>query len=369
MAPFYRSADPVALPGVCPGWAYGDFLSSVADLGDGLREAVQGGADFALVRVAHDQVFTQEGPLPLPVYCFGDETRALDRLAGWVESDPAAHGSLGPIWLCDPVSAALRAETAPTFPDPGIAASLGPSSGPLAVDLTGWAEAGAPPAWLVGAALGTVSEWLSHLCGPEAGANRIARNLLILVPVGTSFFPGLALLRTIRAGVRQVLTAFGADGSDAPALWALTDATDLARDDADTNLIRCTTAAMASAMGGADALSILPHDHHDGGSARGRRLARNISHLLREEAHLGRVADPAGGAWYVEQLTRGLGNAGWALFRGWEARGGLARCLGEGDIQSTLAGFRRDREQEEASGARIRVGVNRFLAAEESNAS
>ncbi len=37
-----------------------------------------------------------------------------------------------------------------------------------------------------------------------------------------------------------------------------------------------------------------------------RRIARNTQSLLVEEAGIARVADPAGGSWYVEHLTDDL---------------------------------------------------------------
>ena len=37
-----------------------------------------------------------------------------------------------------------------------------------------------------------------------------------------------------------------------------------------------------------------------------RRIARNTQLLLLEESHVGRVLDPAGGSWFVEDLTEQL---------------------------------------------------------------
>ncbi|WP_367921493.1 methylmalonyl-CoA mutase family protein, partial [Nocardioides ginsengisoli] len=47
----------------------------------------------------------------------------------------------------------------------------------------------------------------------------------------------------------------------------------------------------------------------------GRRIARNVNHLLIDESHVAAVADPAGGAYAVEQLTGDLAAAGWAEFQ------------------------------------------------------
>jgi methylmalonyl-CoA mutase len=54
-----------------------------------------------------------------------------------------------------------------------------------------------------------------------------------------------------------------------------------------------------------------------------RRMARNTQLLLLEESHLGRVVDPGGGSWFVEDLTRSLAESAWSLFRDVEAKGGF----------------------------------------------
>jgi methylmalonyl-CoA mutase len=63
------------------------------------------------------------------------------------------------------------------------------------------------------------------------------------------------------------------------------------------------------------------------GSGFARRIARNTQLLLLEESHVGRVLDPAGGSWYVEDLTEQLAQRAWQQFQAAEeraARGGFA---------------------------------------------
>ncbi len=54
-----------------------------------------------------------------------------------------------------------------------------------------------------------------------------------------------------------------------------------------------------------------------------RRMARNTQLLLLEESHIGRVLDPGGGSWFVEDLTQALAVQAWQHFRDIEARGGF----------------------------------------------
>ena len=73
------------------------------------------------------------------------------------------------------------------------------------------------------------------------------------------------------------------------------------------NMLRGTVAALAAGVGGADAVTVVPFDEPSGqDTAFGRRIARNTSALLLQESHVGKVADPAGGAYAVEKLTADL---------------------------------------------------------------
>ena len=80
------------------------------------------------------------------------------------------------------------------------------------------------------------------------------------------------------------------------------------------NMLRTTVAAFAATVGGADAVTVQPFDRPLGRpDAFGRRIARNQMALLTDEAHVGAVTDPAGGAWAVERLTHDLAAAAWEV--------------------------------------------------------
>jgi methylmalonyl-CoA mutase len=66
------------------------------------------------------------------------------------------------------------------------------------------------------------------------------------------------------------------------------------------NINRATLVAFAAAASGASSIMVHPAD------GLSRRLARNISLILKHECALDQVADPAGGSWYLERLTQTL---------------------------------------------------------------
>jgi methylmalonyl-CoA mutase len=103
------------------------------------------------------------------------------------------------------------------------------------------------------------------------------------------------------------------------------------------NLLRGTAAAFGALIGGAGGLLLIPFNTRAGTpDAFARRLARNTQAILREESHLGQVADAAGGSWYAEQLTSELAASAWDNFRDIEAKGGLLPALEDGMVGDAI---------------------------------
>lgn len=94
------------------------------------------------------------------------------------------------------------------------------------------------------------------------------------------------------------------------------------------NVLYNTTAAMAAVIGGCDTLCITPFNSNlSEPDSFSRRISRNISHILKEEAHLDYVADPAGGAYAIEQLTLQIAEQSLEMIKTIEHKGGLLKTL------------------------------------------
>ena len=99
------------------------------------------------------------------------------------------------------------------------------------------------------------------------------------------------------------------------------------------NIVRGTIAALGAAVGGADAVSVLPFSVALGvPDAFARRIARNTQTILIEEANIHRVADAAAGSGAIEALTDALCATAWTLFQAIEREGGAAEALEAGSI-------------------------------------
>lgn len=138
--------------------------------------------------------------------------------------------------------------------------------------------------------------------------------------------------------------------------------------DPHVNMLRITIAVFAAAIGGADAISVLPFTAALGlPDDFARRNARNIQLVLRDEADLAKVSDAAAGSGAVEDLTDQLCAAAWTLFQEIEAAGGCAAALERGIIQRKVAAVRAERQAAIASGKDALTGTTIF-AADESQA-
>lgn len=148
------------------------------------------------------------------------------------------------------------------------------------------------------------------------------------------YFKTIAKLRAARIIWARMT---GACGVNVPArIEARSSRRMLADQDVWTNMLRLTIASFGAATGGADAVVLGAFTDPLGlPTAFARRQSRNIQLVLMEEAHVGAVADPARGAWFVESLTDQLARAGWAAFQAIEAAGGAVAALEAGKVAAT----------------------------------
>jgi len=198
----------------------------------------------------------------------------------------------------------------------------------------------------------------------EAGmtAEQALRGTVLGVAVDQEYFDSLAKVRALRLIWRSLSRAFGAE---TPAvIEARSSRRMLSARDPWPNLLRLTAAGFAGAVGGADAVVLDGFSRANGRpDAFARRQARNTQLVLMEEAHVGRVDDPAAGSWFLDQRTRELAEAGWAEFRMIEAEGGIVEALRGHVIQPRVARARQSLEAALTNGAAQMVGVTKFVDA------
>jgi methylmalonyl-CoA mutase len=237
------------------------------------------------------------------------------------------------------------------------------------VSTTPYHDAGAGPVEELALALASGVACLRRLTDAGLDVDRAAGQLGFAFSVGRDLFGEIAKLRAARRLWSKVVTACGGS-EEACRMWihARTSAATATVYDAKMNLLRGSGQGFAAAVAGVDSLAVTPYDGLPGtADDRSRRLAINIQHILAEEAHLGRVLDPAGGSWYLESLTEQLGRAAWSRFQDWEREGGMEPCLLSGKITEHLKAVAARRQQAVAQREVVIVGVSAFAnLAEES---
>ena len=192
-------------------------------------------------------------------------------------------------------------------------AELARRAGVLAavVDATAVHEQGASDVQEVGWALAAVASYLRRLEAAGFPVTEAAGLVELRLAATDDQFVTIAKLRAVRRLWGRVLELSGAEPVELR-VHAVTSRPMMSKYDPWVNMLRTTVAAFAAGVGGADAVTVVPFDSPVGEPDEfSRRIARNTSSLLLAESHLGRVADPAAGAWAVEKLTDELALAAW----------------------------------------------------------
>ncbi len=200
----------------------------------------------------------------------------------------------------------------------------------------------------------------------EAGLNASdsLRQISFRLAADDDQFMTIAKFRVLRRLWARVAEVVGEPDAGAARVHAVTSTPMMAQRDPWVNMLRTTVAAFGAGVGGADTVLVQPFDAAIPGGLPGtaasfaRRIARNTQLLLLEESHLGRVLDPGGGSWFVEDLTEALAEKAWEHFQQIEANGGFAAA---GDyVAAKIAEVRDMREDDINHRRKALTGVNEY---------
>jgi len=210
--------------------------------------------------------------------------------------------------------------------------------------------------------IATGIDYLRQLTDAGMGVDAAARQIGFSYAVSGDFFTQVAKLRAARwLWAKVVLSAGGEPACAAMHMHCGTSRFSKARLDPWVNMLRATAECTAAVLGGAHSIATLPFDCVLGPADElARRVARNTQVVLREESHLGEVADPAGGSWFIERLTNDLARAAWTELRSIEAEGGVVRALGSGKMVDAIRDVADEREKVLSSRKAALVGVSEF---------
>lgn len=132
----------------------------------------------------------------------------------------------------------------------------------------------------------------------------------------------------------------------------------------DVNVVRVAIQALAAVLGGTQSLHTNAYDEALGlPTADSARLALRTQQVVAYESGAAATADPLGGSYYVEWLTDRVEGEARALLAEVERLGGAVAAVESGYVSRQIEDSAYRYQQEVEGGARVVVGVNRFVEA------
>ena len=182
------------------------------------------------------------------------------------------------------------------------------------------------------------------------------------IAVTSDLYSALAKTRGARMLLRHLCSVIGVDKSKTanlmPSLHVFTSDRMMTRIEPMNNVLRHVTASLGAALGGAEIMTTLPHDWLTGSTDMSRRLARNIQLIMRDEARLDQVADPAHGAPSLEAISQAIAEKAWQVFQDIEARGGAMAAVTSGMVRDWAAAASASRQARMDDRDQAMLGIN-----------
>jgi methylmalonyl-CoA mutase len=382
LAPFYTLEDlptpapqsqfhPISdLPGMPPR-IWSNMVSVLSgDSNEEVLQALQNGAEGLVLHLygVEDLSDLLKGVLPqyIPILIqpLGNPVMALKAFLEWSDATGASAESIsgGLLWtpsdLCfeQNESYGLSLET---FQELQEMTDPYPSFKAFCINTSRYSESGANPLDALVFALGELIEIVDKSgIDPEV----IFSKLFLQASVADNHFGEIARLKAFRKAVVRLAKLYSLDFKEENfTLLCQTSTWSKSILDLNTNLIRQTSEAMASVLGGANYLWVKPLYEEDSDEMH-RRLARNVSTILKEEAYLDKVQDPAAGSFFIEKITSDILQLIQTEIQNIETNGGWLKALEKGEIHTKTKANRVKVQQAVAEGLISKIGTNTFLA-------
>lgn len=325
--------------------------SSAAELSEKLRSALEKGQtaiafhserieDLKEINKAVADFYTK---YPFSVEVYRNQPQILseltkldssEKISGYIAMDPLAASVCGKLNERSIEKAYDQcAKTAST------AAEKMPKLRTILADSTVYHNGGANAVQELAFATASGVSHLQQLLDRGLSLQDILSKMVFKFSIGSNFFMEIAKLRAARMIWGKVTEAYGASGDEQKMIISA-DTSFFSKSvyDPYVNMLRAGNEAFAAVLGGVQYLHVSPYNEPEANeSPLSDRIARNTQLILREEAHLRKVSDPAGGSWYIEYITNELTKKAWSLFLEIEDLNGMAEALKTGWIQEQIS--------------------------------
>ncbi len=212
-------------------------------------------------------------------------------------------------------------------------------------------------------ALAAGNDYLSRLTDAGVDAETAARKLRFSFSVTSNYFMEIAKFRAARMLWANIVKEYNPAKNCACKMMIHARTADWNQTvyDPYVNMLRGTTEAMSATIAGVHSLEVTPFDAaFEAPTEFSKRIARNVELLLKNESHFDQVVDPAGGSYYVENLTQSIATEAWKLFLEIEEKGGYTEAYKAGFIRERIAASAAAKDKAIATRRQTLLGANQY---------
>ena len=191
----------------------------------------------------------------------------------------------------------------------------------------------------------------------------VARKVRFTFAVTSNYFMEIAKFRAARMLWANIVKGYNPEKECSCKMFAhaVTSTWNQTAYDPYVNMLRGTTEAMSATLAGVHSLEVLPFDYaFEQPTEFSKRIARNVELLLKHESHFDQVIDPAGGSYYIENLTKNIAEQAWKLFLEVEDKGGYVEAYKAGFIVDKVKASAAAKDKNIATRREILLGANQY---------
>ncbi|WP_417765868.1 methylmalonyl-CoA mutase [Spongiibacter tropicus] len=229
-------------------------------------------------------------------------------------------------------------------------------------------EAGADAALELAYTLADGKEYIRTAIAAGLDIDKFAGRLSFFWGIGMNFYMEIAKMRAARLLWAEIVSEFEPKNPRSKMLrthsqtsgWSLTE------QDPYNNIVRTTIEAMAAVFGGTQSLHTNALDEAIALPTQfSSRIARNTQLIIQEESGITKVADPWGGSYMMESLTKEIADKARELIAEVEEKGGMAKAIETGMPKLRIEESAARKQARIDRGEDVIVGVNKYTLDEE----
>ncbi|OLO26066.1 hypothetical protein PZ61_0235915 [Streptomyces sp. MNU77] len=232
---------------------------------------------------------------------------------------------------------------------------------PLAISGYHIRETGATAAQELAFTLANAIAYLDDVRDKGVPVDDFAGKLFMFLSAGMDLLEEVAKFRAARTVWSELLSErYGAsEAAQALNIFSYTAGSSLGAQSPHINIVRVTIEALAAVLGGVQTLNTSSYDEALGTpTLEAVTLALRTQQVVLEESGVAATADPLGGSWAVESLTRDIVRQVHEQLEIIARKGGALACIENGYFTSVLEGQAYESQLDIESGRRRVVGLN-----------